>query len=371
MFMIFAISILIAFFYSFCILYFLPRRVPAIRKDNKSDIFVSIIVPFRNEEANLPALIDSILKQDYPRDKFELILVNDHSEDSSIQVISRVISTKTKICVNILNLPSHLTGKKDALILGASTAKGNLILLTDADCTMGEKWISSMVNFQGATGKEFVQGPISFKGDSFFQKIQSLEMAGLVGLSRSSIEKSLPLLSNGANLAISRALLKGENVLNNRFGSGDDMFLMLNCWRENKANVGYNPDLSALVQTNSLSHLNAFYNQRKRWAAKSLNYKLLHIEVFSLLVFLINFSILCNLIVCIFNPKMLVVVGFQLTVKMLVDFCFLKLSTGWLNGNSLMKYFFPLQLFSISYIPAIGLISKMSGYSWKDRIWKK
>jgi glycosyltransferase involved in cell wall biosynthesis len=102
---------------------------------------VSVIVAFRNEEKNLNALINSILVQDYAGN-FEIILVNDHSNDNSLKIINEFSDERVKV----FDLPVGHEGKKSALRYAHDFAAGEILFFTDADCVVPNNWIKTMQN---------------------------------------------------------------------------------------------------------------------------------------------------------------------------------------------------------------------------------
>src|SRR5688572_1112138 len=103
-----------------------------------TETMISIIVPVRNEATTVKRVIHHILDQRYRN--FELILVNDHSED---QTVSEIQQVKSK---NLLLLLNEGQGKKWAITTGIKAAKGSIIVTTDADCTMPSGWLRIINN---------------------------------------------------------------------------------------------------------------------------------------------------------------------------------------------------------------------------------
>ena len=103
----------------------------------------SIIIPFRNEASNLPELLNSLLNLHYPNSKFEILFVNDDSEDKSKNVIEVWQTKNSDINTSILN-NKRLTNspKKDALTFAISKSSYHWIVTTDADCTIPKNWLT-------------------------------------------------------------------------------------------------------------------------------------------------------------------------------------------------------------------------------------
>lgn len=114
---------------------------------------VSIVICARNELNNLKTLLPQLLKQSYP--SFEIIIVNDRSNDGSKKWLIDYTKHHAESAINIIDLkekPKDWNGKKFALTTGIKAASHEWILLTDADCLPKTKnWIAEMANL---TSKE-------------------------------------------------------------------------------------------------------------------------------------------------------------------------------------------------------------------------
>ncbi len=98
--------------------------------------FISIIVPARNEQRNLPRLLPGLLHMEYPADKYEIIVINDNSDDRSGEILRQFQAKDARLqVIDGEPLPASWAGKPHALVQGAAVAKGDWLLFTDADTT--------------------------------------------------------------------------------------------------------------------------------------------------------------------------------------------------------------------------------------------
>ncbi len=111
--------------------------------------FISIIVPARNEELNIFNCINSIHNNNFPVENYEIIAINDRSTDSTGAILSE-LNTNIKnlkiITVTNGSQKKNLKGKAGALQAGISESKGDIILMTDADCIVNPEWINTIAS---------------------------------------------------------------------------------------------------------------------------------------------------------------------------------------------------------------------------------
>ena len=100
------------------------------------DVFVSVVIPAYNSENTIGGCLKSLQEQDYPRENYEIIVVDDGSSDKTKDVISSFHDVKL--------ITQKNAGPASARNLGASHAKGEVLLFTDADCIPDKNWIKEM-----------------------------------------------------------------------------------------------------------------------------------------------------------------------------------------------------------------------------------
>ena len=164
------------------------------------NIFVSIIIPVRNEENNIKGLLKDLINQNYPNELYEVILVNDHSEDSTTRIIEPFCSNHSNF--RVIQLQENFYGKKEAIEAGIRNARGELIVTTDADCRAGNKWISAIASYYFQSDKpKMIIGLVDIISENtVYNKFQQLEFLSLVGSGAGAAGISHPIFCNGANL---------------------------------------------------------------------------------------------------------------------------------------------------------------------------
>src|SRR5690606_10441911 len=163
----------------------------------------------------------SIEKLNYPIENFEVILVDDESEDG-FRFSSCGFQVLTVKNERLTNSP-----KKDSIQTAIKHSKFDWIIITDADCLVTENWLLDLNNYIQNTNKEMVSGPVFFKNKStFLNDFQQIEMISLQAVTIGSFDFDLAFMCNGANFAYSKNFFQQLNGFdgNNEIASGDDVF---------------------------------------------------------------------------------------------------------------------------------------------------
>lgn len=343
-------------------------KIPKSLKTNISNpVSVSIIVAFRNEEENILALIKSLYNQDYSKKHTEIILVDDHSEDNSSDIITHFINDKSEI--KLLKLPDDKCGKKNALSYGISNSTSEIIITTDADCTMNKHWLSSLVNYYTINKPQLIVGPVGFHSQNAFQNFQAFEFSSLIGSGAGAIGIGKAIMCNGANLLFEKSLYKEANT-HNEFASGDDVFLILHAKKKNKNNVQFLKSKNAIVYTQPAKNIRNFFNQRIRWTSKSKAYKDFDIIFTALLIALTNLTLAGSLILGFFKPHFLPLFILLFTIKSIADLGILIPTTRFFKQRKLLWYFFPLQIIYPFYITLTVIFGLTGNFNWKNRKYR-
>ena len=166
----------------------------------------SIVVPFRNEAENLPILLDSFSKLNYPMELIEFILVDDDSEEKL-----QVADCRLQIAV-INNIRVSNSPKKDAILTAMQTVKNDWIITTDADCVVNENWLSVLDNYIRLHDVSMIAGAVTYEcEDSFLHHFQQLDLASLQGATIGSFGLRKGFMCNGANFAYTKSFFQDLN----------------------------------------------------------------------------------------------------------------------------------------------------------------
>lgn len=340
-------------------------------QDNKlkNHIPVSIIIACRNEENNIPLIIDSLLNQTYPKNKTEIIFVDDHSEDKTIEIIEK-FADKYKL-IKLFKLPQGKKGKKDALFYGIKKSNSEISVTTDADCTMHKDWLKTLLCYYLEYKPSILAGPVAFSDEqNLFQKFQSLEFLSLVGSGAGAIGIHHPIMNNGANLLFEKSIFFDSDLQNN-YASGDDIFLMLHTKKRSTKAIHFIKSKDAIVYTKGTKSIKEFLNQRIRWTSKSKAYRDLDVVFTALTVSLSNLILALSFISSFYHFHTFQQFITLFCIKSIFDLILLIPVTHFFHRTRLLWLFFPLQLIYPFYIVFTVFLGLLGNFQWKNRSFKE
>lgn len=356
------------------------KKIPVVfAKESLSLTPVTIIIPARNEEENIVQCLQSIFNQSYLKLSYEVIVVDDHSTDNTVNVVKSFAAENKWEGLQVLELKNipNKRYKKAAITEAIKLAKGEIIVTTDADCIIGEDWLAEIVNFFNHNEAMLVSGTVIFDWDSskqnslanFFLRIQQLEFAGLVGIGGAALQLGYPNMCNGANLAYKKEVFEevGGYSGNEDIVSGDDMFLMHKVYQRYPEQVFFLKQQESIAKTPPAFSLKEFLAQRIRWVSKSTSYSDKKITAVLAMAYFFNLSIAANFIVAIWDTAFLWVAIIQLVAKILVEWWFYAAVLKFFNKTQLLMWLMPAQPFHILYVLIIGVLGNFGSYNWKGR----
>ena len=273
------ISIVFSVLYLWLILYFLigwvklNRTVAKEPTRARSQPFISVIIPVRNESAHIQDCLRSVMAQNYPQHLYEIIVIDDYSTDETY-TLARDIERDNLLVLSLAryfgDAAEKVPNKKKALTIGVKNAKGELIITTDGDCIMGENWLSTMVGYYQQHSFRFLTGPVMLKPAKgllgLFQQVDVMNMLGITG---GTIANSYPTMCNGANLLYEKKAFIGVDGYkgNTDIPTGDDIFLMQKIEMAFPDSIGFVKERDACVYSRPESTFSDFVAQRVRWTS--------------------------------------------------------------------------------------------------------
>ena len=340
------------------------ENTPFFEKDHnhKSKLpSVSVVVAVKNEEKNISNFLQSLVNQS--DNDFELILINDNSQDNTLDEIEKFKNSFEKIII----LNAEKSGKKNAVNQGVHFASGQLIITTDADCTANSQWVETVRNFQAQNDCDLLILPVLMKTDEwYFSEIQQLEFSTLVASGTGAAGNDNPILCNAANMAFKKEVyLRSQADLKLSEQSGDDIFLLESVKRY-CGKIRFLKSQNAVVQTNACKTLHGFFHQRIRWTSKSTKYSDKLLIFTSLTIFLISFSQIFSLVLSFFYIKYLIVYIAIFLLKYLMDLIFINKIKDFFELKNIVLNSFILSIIYPLYI----CITAIYGIFVKNIKWK-
>jgi cellulose synthase/poly-beta-1,6-N-acetylglucosamine synthase-like glycosyltransferase len=342
---------------------------------NQADenIHFTIVIPARNEALNIKACLNSILDQEYAAEHFEVIVIDDFSEDATPEIVKGIGLLHSN--VHLLSLadfykPGEMNSfKKKAIELAVSKSKGQWIVTTDADCIIPKQWLSLYNAFIQQNLPEnklvFVAAPVMFiKEQGILNEFQVLDFLALQGITAAAVGAGKHSMSNGANLAFEKSafIAVGGYQGVDQIASGDDMFLMHKMKVTLSSKIGYLFHPDAIVLTKAMSNWKDFIMQRIRWSSKARYYDDNSIFWVLLLVYLYNLSLIVLLVKGAYTY-----VFISLLIKTGVELFFLSPVAKFYKLSGELLYFPLFQPLHILYTLIAGLFGQVKTYTWKGR----
>jgi cellulose synthase/poly-beta-1,6-N-acetylglucosamine synthase-like glycosyltransferase len=330
---------------------------------------ITVIVPARNEAANIAACIESLLRQDYPTSLLEIIVVNDQSTDDT----AAIVQSFQHPCLQLIHtngINGNTAPKKRAIELAIKIATGDLIITTDADCTAGPNWIKTIAAFYHQTKKVLIAAPVKMSDTgSLLSRFQCLDFLTMQGITIASMHKRLHTMGNGANLAYEKKAFEAVNGFTgiDTIASGDDMLLVNKITQAYSGGTGFLKSNTAIVSTHPVGSWGAFFQQRIRWASKATHYKEPVIFAVLLLVYITNFLLLCVAVNGLWQPVLLLYFATGCFIKFCLEVRFVQSVARFFNQPALPAYLLLLQPLHILYIVVSGFLAQVKTYEWKGR----
>lgn len=339
---------------------------------------ITVIIPARNEDANIGSCLQDVLGGTYPPDLLEIIVVDDHSNDDTPQIVRDF--TLRFPAVRLLQLADFITEneqngafKKKALEVAIARAKGEIMVTTDADCVFGPDWLRLIASVFELAPKpvQLVTAPVVFHRDkNLLQRFQTLDFLGLMGITGAGIHYKFQRMGNGANLAYRKQVFEEMNGFagNENHASGDDMFLIQKVAAHYPEGIFFLKNKGATVFTEAKPDWPSFLQQRLRWGTKNAALPEWPVRLALASVFLFCWSIIFNVLALLFAPCLLPILIFQLALKATADYLFLGMMCHYFGRRDLLRWFWPSFFLHTIYIAGVGTASLFfKKFEWKGR----
>jgi cellulose synthase/poly-beta-1,6-N-acetylglucosamine synthase-like glycosyltransferase len=330
---------------------------------------VTVIVAARDEDKSIGQCLQSLVQQTYPANKYEIIIVDDGSADTTASIVKSFSERYSS--VHLLSLPvgtERGTGRKPlAIAKGIAQATGEIIFTTDADCIAPARWIEIMVNhFEDNVA--LAAGPVAEQASTnFFSKLEQLEFLGLITTAAGLIGSGRPIICSGANLAYRKKAFTSVGGFGDNGSSNDDESLMNRMVQRNIGRIVFAPESDAVITTQSSNTLTSFLQQRIRWANKRGRYedKSILFTLVSLYFFFLSLTLTTLLIPLEHQLLLPVILAFG--GKAFVDYFTLRSGARLFLQRIPIFHFLIAELLHVPYIVIAAALGQISSMQWKGR----
>ncbi len=268
------IMYLIALYFSiFLLLVYIDKKdkFEQERSDNSGyykieEVLVSVLVPAYNEENTIIKTLESIDQLDYPKDKLEVIIINDGSKDNTEKVVKEYIKNKPNF-----NLISHANiGKAASMNKALNLAKGEFFACLDADSSVDRMTLRKMLaQFQKENDPNLAIITPAMKviqPKNLLQRVQWLEYIVLILIARISSHLDSLYVAPGPFSLYQTSIIKKLGG----FEEGNIAEDQEIAYRAQKNNYRILHCFDGYVYTNAPMKLKPFYRQRRRWYLGSI-----------------------------------------------------------------------------------------------------
>jgi cellulose synthase/poly-beta-1,6-N-acetylglucosamine synthase-like glycosyltransferase len=323
---------------------------------------VSVIVAARNEEELIHRCLVALDRQIFPKNKLEIIIVDDRSTDTTGEIIDQFIAGKEKFKKVVTSKEiGSLKGKSNAIANAIEIAEGEIILTTDADCAPGIDWVYTTVSYyQKDVG--MVNGFTTQEAKNSFGGMQALDFIYLLTVASGSINMGYPISCIGNNMSYRKqAYLDVGGYESLPFSVTEDSQLLNTIDKLGKYKIIYPLDVKALISSVPCKTIKDLYRQKKRWAIGGARVPVRGYFVMAT-AFLVN---LCMFLTPLFfSPVWLYLAVFKLSIDFFVLYPVHKV----LGLTKNLKYFFVFQLYYIIYSVVLPFaLLKSRKVIWKSR----
>ncbi|MBC8444028.1 glycosyltransferase family 2 protein [Candidatus Woesearchaeota archaeon] len=227
---------------------------------------VSIIIPAHNEENTIAGTIESVLKLNYPRDKVEIIIINDGSTDDTKKNIEKI--THSNRNRKIIFIDQKNQGKAKSLNNALKIAKGEFFACLDADSFVEKNTLIKMIKFYNQNPHLAIVTPAMRVKDpkTLTQKFQRLEYLASMFMARLMGLLDVVYVAPGPfSLYRSKIIKKLGGFDINNLTEDQEI-----AYRVQKHHYGIKQCYNAYVHTTAPHNIKGLYKQRNRWFKGSM-----------------------------------------------------------------------------------------------------
>lgn len=236
------------------------------------DVNISIIISAKNEKGNIKKLVSCVKDFAYPKDKYEVIIVDDNSGDETYPVLLKETENLKNIFVLELKT-TGLSGKREALTFGINNSHFPYILITDADCQPQRNWLEKYSE-KFSAGYDMLFGIAPFyQTNNFVNKISCFENLRNTLFSFAMAKAGFPFTASARNFGFTREAFEKLGGYKNTKDtlSGDDDLLLREATKA-KMKIGLVTEACSFVYSETKKTFKEYLQQRARHTQTSFHY---------------------------------------------------------------------------------------------------
>lgn len=327
---------------------------------------VSVIVAARNEEHNIARCLDSMTRLTWPRELLEIIVVNDRSDDATPAIV-RDYAERFPFITLLSALPGtgHLAGKTNAVTQGVEASRGEILMMTDADCSVPPSWIEETVKYYTEDGIGLVPGFTAIRHRNVFEAIQTIDWFTLFTVASATNSIGFPVTAVGTNFTVRRAAydaVGGYRTI--PFSVTEDYALFHAVTSHPGYRAVFPMDSQTLVTSEPCPTWKDLYRQRKRWFTGGKGMDFASIGIFAA-IWLLHLGILVSLVT--YPMTSLIALG----IKTAADLLLVLPGIVRFRHPSLVAVFPLYEVYFFAYVMLFPPVVLVHGnIVWKDRDFK-
>jgi len=334
------------------------------KRETAVDRRFSILIPMRNEEANVHSVLSDVLSQSYTEGEYEVIAINDHSTDRTLELLAQ---WKDKMpALRIINLDKE-AGKKEAIRVGVEAARFPWIITIDADVRLEKEWLKALSDQVGSLYDLYILPVELTAAGKPTAQWQIVENESLIALTAASAMIGEPLMCNGANLLFSKkAYLDAQSTrADHQWHSGDDLFLLEAIKKKDKTRICFVPDDRTIART---AVSDQWLQQRIRWTGKTKRVKDKAIWLIGAYFAFMNILVIAAWIAVLLDALTWKEALLLHTLKMWIDLFWIKPMRRFYGHSRRPLWRITFFFFFPVYFLIIGTVSMFIAPQWKGRV---
>jgi len=325
----------------------------------------TVLVCARDEEDNIERCMRSLACINYPEDRLEILIVDDKSTDRTPEILE---SWKKRM-PNLTVLRTgeeimHMRGKVNALTQGMDVARGEFVMITDADSHVAPNWVKEYLKYYSDdTG--MVASVTLLNVKYFLDGVQSIDWSYLLGIASACTNINIPLSVIGNNISVRRAAY--EDVGGYRkipFSVTEDYALFQAIWRKKPWKVRFPIHNNLTVMSQPCANFRMWWRQKHRWVKGGENLKALGYLIFFI-------GILGNLamVTALFTLPLIAAVV-VIAIKWSADLLVILPVLARTRKSALLKYFPVYEIYLATFVFSMPIMIMQKNVKWKGRVYQ-